>query len=246
MERVEIFVSDGMAFDRSHMEIISEPVNDPPVVKGLQEKYLAYVDRPFTIKLDIRDAEGDSVSMDIDSELENLTLTGDTLRVIPYSGDQGLYNVSVRLDDGKGGENTFTTSIEVRTADDSLFFREPSLYLPDAVEGERYVYVLRIGGELASDAIFSDNTTLFDIDPDTGRIDFTPGKDDLGEHWIKIEVEAGNVTLSRSFVLEVEGEEGIGTEVLVISGGIILVLIVLVIAAYAWKGADVEQYGLEE
>ena len=246
LERVEIFVSDGMAFDRSHMEVISEPVNDPPVIKGLQEKYVAYVDRPFTIKLDIRDAEGDSVSMDIESELENLTLTGDTLRVIPYSGDQGLYNVSVRLDDGKGGKSTFATSIEVKTADDSLFFREPSLYLPDAVEGERYEYVLRIGGELASDAIFSDNTTLFDVDPDTGRIDFTPDEDDVGEHWIKIEVDAGNATLSRSFVLEVEGEEELGSGFWIISGGIILVLIVLVIAAYAWKGAEVEQYGLEE
>ena len=244
--RVEIFVSDGLVSDKDHLEIYSEPVNDPPVILGLEKVLTAYVDRPFSKKLDIFDAEGDYVSVQLESEMENLTLVGDTLRMIPYSGDQGMYDITIHLDDGRGGTSTHNTTIEITFPEDSLFFKESSVYLPRATVGEKYDYQIDIGGALASTALFSDNTSLFEIDPATGEISFTPKDGDVGEHWIKITLESGNTTVSRSFVLEVGEKKEVDLYFFVIGGAILLILIILAIAAYMWKGTEVDQYGLEE
>jgi hypothetical protein len=84
------------------------------------------------------------------------------------------------------------------------------------------------------------------IDPTSGEITFRPGEGDKGEHWVKITVTSGNVTVSRSFIIEVKEEEGISDIVFWALGIGIILVIALVIGLYLWSGPTVEQYGLEE
>ena len=75
---------------------------------------------------------------------------------------------------------------------------------------------------------------------------FRPDADDKGEHWVKITVTSGNVTISRSFIVSIEEEEGISDIVFWALGIGIILVIALIVGLYLWAGPTVEQYGLEE
>jgi hypothetical protein len=74
--------------------------------------------------------------------------------------------------------------------------------------------------------VFWDNTNLFDIDADTGRIEFTPGEGDAGTHTITIFVSDGNLTVEKTITLTIEGTDT-GLTILAI-----MIIIILVIGVF--------------
>ena len=246
---LELEVTDGLASDSRSLFLNVLPVNDPPTLIGIEGTYYATVDRPFSLSIVVLDVEGDAVRLSLHSDLANLTISGDAIRFVPYPGDEGTHELTINVSDTSGAFRVHRLTIVVRNASNSLFFMEPSLYLPDARVGEKYTYTIGIGGALADNAVFGVNTTLFDIDPSTGEISFTPDEDDAGEHWVQVTVTSGNWTIYRTFILEVEKRDW-GDDVLPwVAGGlgvVILVLAVLMIALLVWPGRPMEQYGLEE
>ncbi|MFO8051775.1 MAG: C25 family cysteine peptidase [Thermoplasmatota archaeon] len=243
---VGVKVTDGSAWDSTTFYINVVPVNDAPVLINEESRYEAYVDRVFSVRLETVDAEGDLVDMEISSDLEALKLVGNNLRFVPYEEDIGIHTVNITLSDPQGASTNYTMIIEVIPSAERLYFTEPSIFLPPATEGEPYNHTVTIEGDLAIGARFSDNTSLFDIDPLTGEIAFTPTSEDVGEHWVKITVTNGNTTVSRNFMFRVDEEHRTPSFIHWLLGAGIVILIVLIIMAYLWSGRDMVQYGLEE
>ena len=243
---ITLRVSDGLAFDLTEVGVFISPVNDPPVIMGLKDSYTAFIDSPFSLVLQTFDAEGEEVTLSLESDLERLKLSGRTVRFVPYVEDRGIYEIEINISDSSGGNRTYSFTLNILPSEGKLFFEEPSIHLPRAEVGSSYNHKIKVGGDLASNATYSDETDLFDIDPETGEISFSPDSEDKGEHWITIRVDSGNVTIERTFFLEIEEEEEQGTTLYWILGAAILLLIVLLVIVLAWAGTPPEQYGLEE
>jgi len=64
--------------------------------------------------------------------------------------------------------------------------------IPDmtAYVGEKFTYDVDVTGDRNGTVTFYDDTNLFDIDNETGLIDFTPTENDIGEYYINISVES--------------------------------------------------------
>ena len=243
---ITLRVSDGLSEDITTASIFVSPVNDPPRIVGIQSNYTASVDIPFSIVLQMTDVEGGPLEISLNTTLERLRISGNSLRMVPYSEDIGTYFVQLRIKDDQGGNATYSFMLEIMAPSGRLHFSEPSIHLPDARTGSKFNYKINIEGDLVSGARFSDDTHLFDIDPETGEIEFEPSGSDIGEHWITITVVTGNITIERTFHLEIrEGQEE-NTTLYLILGLIVAILLLAVIGVIFWSGPKVEQYGLEE
>ena len=154
--------------------------------------------------------------------------------------------MEIVITDLLGANRTYHFTMDIKGPSDQLYFTEPSIHLPTAYVGKDYSYKISIGGDLSDSAMFSSNSSFIEIDPNTGEITFEPDNDDKGEHWVKITVTNGNVTVSRSFIISIEEESEISNVVFYALGAGILLVIALIIGLYLWSGPAVEQYGLEE
>ncbi|MGA1793615.1 MAG: C25 family cysteine peptidase [Thermoplasmatota archaeon] len=243
---IKVRVSDGLAFDTTGIDLLVSSRNDPPALIDLLPGYRAVVDTPFTLRLNIIDAEGDEVTVEVLGGPKQFKLTGDTIRFVPYIEDIGNYTVTIRLTDAFGANRSYDISLEVASPSMRLYFTEPSLHLPSATIGKRYTHEIGIDGDLAPGAVFSSNSSMILIDPDTGILSFKPQKSDEGQHWVRITVTSGNTSISRSFIIDVEEDKGQPSWVLWSLGIGILVLVVVIIGLFLWSGPRLEQYGLEE
>jgi hypothetical protein len=154
--------------------------------------------------------------------------------------------VTLSAADPSGNLTTYQVRLIISEPDDTLYFSNPSIHMPDARVGKKYSHRVEVDGALSEDAVFSDNTTLFDIDLNTGLIEFTPDQDDAGEHWILIEVTSGNVTINRAYIFRIKEDSTPPYGIYAVIGAAIVVLIILLVLVYNWSGKKPEQYGLEE
>ncbi len=69
--------------------------------------------------------------------------------------------------------------------------------------GKEFELQLNISDEEADQLILSDDTSLFDVNNETGIIRFTPRKEDAGEHTITVYASDGNYTAAQSFRLTI-------------------------------------------
>jgi hypothetical protein len=242
---VPLRVSDGQEHAEGDITVSVQPVNDPPLLRGITGNVTAYADVPKIIELDPYDAEGGYLNIRLISTIEGLTVSGYALRLVPEADMVGDHLIVLNVSDPDGAFTIVEFTLSVLPARKDLYFSEPSVHMPDATVGERYEHMFMIGGDLALNATFSDNTTLFDIDPITGVVSFVPGMEDAGEHWVRITLTSGNQSASRSFVLSVS-EKVAPPEWLVWALSLLAAaLLLLAVALYLWQGRKVQQYGEE-
>ena len=74
----------------------------------------ATVDATYSYQLQATDVDGDNLSYSLETAPLGMTVEADTISWIP--ADAGSYDVTVRVDDGRGGSNTQSYSIEVSYA----------------------------------------------------------------------------------------------------------------------------------
>jgi hypothetical protein len=237
-------VSDGLASDITDITVLIDSVNDPPVIMELEDHYTARIDSPFSLVLDVFDAEGEAIDIDLQTDLDRLKVNGRTLGFVPYSEDEGNHSVALVITDSSGANRSYEFNLEITKASGRLYFSEPSIHLPRAKVGSEYSITIDIGGDLADNAVFSDDSDLFDIDPDSGEIKFKPQEE--GEHWIIIRAASENTTIERNFYLEITGDDRNDPTIYWILGAVILLLLILVVGAIMWNGPPVQQYGIEE
>ncbi|MEA3557842.1 MAG: C25 family cysteine peptidase [Candidatus Thermoplasmatota archaeon] len=243
---IELRVSDGLAWDTSTMYIHVVPVNDAPSLIMVESRYEAFVDQPFSVRMETVDAEGEIVSLDLSSDIASLRFVGNNLRFVPYTEDIGMHEIEIRVTDPSGASRNYSILLEVISSTNRLYFTESSIHLPPALEDETYSHTITIDGDLVVGAEFSDDTELFDIDPATGEIAFTPSSEDVGDHFVQITVTNGNHTATRTFLFRVDESIGTPTYVYWLLGAGIVMVLVLMIMIYLWSGRPMAQYGLEE
>ncbi|MBN1538624.1 MAG: cadherin-like domain-containing protein [Candidatus Thermoplasmatota archaeon] len=243
---INVEVSDGLASDSTTFELLISSCNDAPAIMDIRSNYRAYVDSTFSLHLELFDAEGDEISIEIKGAPDQFRLVGSTIRFVPYIEDVGNYTITLVLTDPMGANRSYRFVLEIAASMQRLYFTEPSLHLPRATVGKGYTHQIGIGGDLAEGAAFNSNSSIFPIDSTTGELRFTPKSEHTGEHWIRITVTNGDVSITRSFVLQVVEQEGIHPGIYWGLGAGMVILVAIVIGLYLWSGPAVEQYGLEE
>ena len=181
---------DG-AYDIQTFTITVENVNDPPLLQDISE-LTATEDEPFQFQVVVTDVDlfdeltfyDDSDLFDIDAETGNISFT-------PGNDDVGIYTVKIWVEDDSGESDEVTITFTVGNVNDP-----PVLdFIPDilATEDETFMATVSASDIDEEDSFtFGDNTTLFEIDADSGVISFTPTNEDVGEHVVNISVMDGN------------------------------------------------------
>ncbi len=133
-----------------------------------------------------------SASIDTPSDQSNLIYRwyfgdgdSDTGMNVSHSyADDGNYNATLVVTDDNGFVDSNITTITVNNVAPAI---EP---VPAQTILEDSFFTLKINAtDVPADTLtFSDNTTLFDIDPVTGMIEFTPTNDDVGNHSVNVTV----------------------------------------------------------
>jgi hypothetical protein len=109
--------------------------------------------------------------------------------------DNDIYNATLVVTDDNGYTDSDTITVTVNNLAPSI---EP---VPDqtAQQGLQFTLIINATDVPADILTFSDNTTLFDINPVTGIIQFTPTNADVGKHSVTVTVtddDDDNATVS--------------------------------------------------
>ncbi|MGQ9582774.1 MAG: Ig-like domain-containing protein [Thermoplasmatota archaeon] len=212
--RVMAMDSDSMTRESNDFTVAVDPVNDPPVITPVGRQ-LAAEDTVYTLQVRCRD-----VDMELDPE-EQVTFSDDTalFDIDPVTGvaeftprqeQVGTYTIQVVAKDREEATDTETFTLEIQDTQDPPVLEA----IPDqsATEGQPFTYTAAVSDPdipYGDNLTFSDNTPLFQIDPESGLISFTPSTRDIGEHKVTITVaDSRGGTDSRSFTLSVHNTMG--------------------------------------
>jgi hypothetical protein len=170
-------------------------VNDPPTIdpagpftynEGAQVELRLSFDDPDA-HLDLEEPEALTITTN-GPEWLSADLQG-WVRFTAEQAHVGEHLVTYEVEDREGlSASTEVMWKVVNLNDDPVITTEVPLEL-SASEGEAFLYTLAASDEDGDTLIWSDDTDLFDIDPVTGTISFTPGQDDVGQHPVTVTVE---------------------------------------------------------
>jgi hypothetical protein len=207
---IEMRVHDG---DDNHADsgtvtITVESVNDAPVLDPIDDRTINEGD---TLTMNASASDVDKV---LDSS-ESLSFSDDTdlFDINPYSGF-----IYYKADDSAVGTHTITITVSDGELEDSRPFvlvienaNDPptidTILDQTAYEDQQFTYTVTADDadiQFGDDFTLSDDCTLFDIDPDTGLIDFTPVQDDIGTYNVTITAtDLAGASTDTLFVLRV-------------------------------------------
>ena len=179
-------------------------VQHSPTILSLPDT-LVYEDLPYEYVLVVEDEDGDHLTYQysIGPHWLYWNSISQSLTGIPTSSDLGDTMVVVDIFDGCGGSAQQAFPLHILNTNDVpvIDFIPPQHVLQD----QHFIFQVTASDEDLGDRLtFSDNTPLFDIDPDSGRIDFIPGNDNIGDHRITITVtDLSGASDSARFLLTV-------------------------------------------
>jgi hypothetical protein len=186
-------------------------LNDPPTIYPMGPMTL----NEGTLVSTVLTYDDPDISLDLEPP-EALTLTtigpewlvADASGRVRFTAEQshvGEHMVTYTVTDREGA----SASIEVlwkivNVNDDPVITTEVPTQLV-TVEEMAFTHVLEAYDEDGDTLVWSDDSDLFDIDPSTGTISFTPAQEDVGAHSVTVTVDDGNgATASITFGLVVE------------------------------------------
>jgi PKD repeat protein len=162
--------------------------NRPPEIEALGNQITAIEDNLFSLKINATDAEGDTLTFSDNSELLNIDPINGLIEFIPTNDDIGLKDVTITVSDDDGGTSTIILLINILNENDPPILEEIDSQV--AVEDQQYSLTVLASDIDADDILtFSDDTYLFDIDPNTGVISFVPINEDVGIYLVTITVQ---------------------------------------------------------
>lgn len=242
---VTITVSDGIRAANDSFKVTVLSVPDPPRFNGTDFIIYATEDEELSYFVDAYDPDLYPITYSDDSELFDINPTTGEIRFTPTQDhvNNSPYNFNITLLDHDDVDST-TQKFELivqDTPDPPIIHTIPKQY---AKVNETFKLTIK-AVDLDSDRLyFYDDTTLFVIDINTGKIIFTPNSADVGEHLIKIIVsdddyQSANIT----FNLQINASDyvppdpvdngssnGSGDELdLMVVAGVIIIIIVIIV-----------------
>ncbi|MEE9151918.1 MAG: PKD domain-containing protein [Thermoplasmata archaeon] len=162
--------------------------NQPPTVEEINGQLAAREDQLFTFKIDAKDTEGDPLTFTDNTGLFNIESVSGVIEFIPTNDDVGLKDVTITVSDDDGATTTIILLINIVNENDPPTLEKIGPQV--AVEDQQYSLTV-IASDIDVDDVltFSDDTDLFDIDPNTGVVSFIPANDQVGIHLVTITVQ---------------------------------------------------------
>jgi len=186
---INIIAGDGIDNSSATMNLTilnnTAPVIDPITNKTGEENTL------FELIVTGFDLDGDNLTFSSNySEMltsAQINETAARFSFTPLDNNTGNHTILVTVTDEKGATNSTTFGLEVKD------FNNPPVLDPidNRIVKINKTFSLKVNAtDLDTNDIltFSDNTTLFDINPSTGLIEFTPNVSQEGNHTINISV----------------------------------------------------------
>jgi hypothetical protein len=192
--------------DRITVRWLLRDANDPPViVTAVPSRIVAREGEPFALDLDATDVDSDTLTWSDDSPMFAIDPTTGAISFTPDRSQVGTHRVTVSVDDGVGDPSTvsFDLVVEHVNVAPSITTDVPARY---TVKEHARLTIELAATDVDGDALaWSDDSTVFDIDPATGRISFVPDQPQVGSHVVTVTVSDGhNGSASVSFELVVQ------------------------------------------
>ena len=223
---VTVQVYDGASAAVDSIVIYVSPVNDPPDVEALM--YLnATEDEQFKFQIEASDIDSESLVYTDNTELFEIDYTLGLISFITSNEDVGIHNITITINDGEANA-TSTVILTIINLNDAPELNLTTTTWEAKVDKEFKFEVTATDIDFGDTLVFSDDSDLFEIDPDTGEIAFKPGQKDAGEHRIKISVSDGNITVDQEIILSIEDKSMDSGYELIIVGAIAAIVGVIV------------------
>ncbi|MBU4467094.1 tandem-95 repeat protein, partial [Patescibacteria group bacterium] len=181
-------------------------VNNPPELDLIGDR-IAKINKTFSLQVNASDPDsGDNLTFSDNTSLFNITwltpLTG-LIEFTPGDSDEGNHSVNISVtDDAPNPETDYEVVIFEVTPN-----RAPvidSIGNQTATEDLEFNLTINASDPDEDTLTFSDNTSLFDINPSTGIISFTPNASHVGVYQIQINAtDDDNATDSANFWLNI-------------------------------------------
>ncbi|MDD5614815.1 MAG: carboxypeptidase regulatory-like domain-containing protein [Candidatus Methanoperedens sp.] len=170
----------------------------PPVLTQIPD-ITAFENQTVTIPINATDPENDPLTITVQDRpifgyipiASRITVENQTLKLRTNYDDAGRYYLRVAVSDGK---DTVTRDFTLNI----INVNRPPVLLPignkTAIEGTFFSTTIHAIDPDGNDLRFSDNTSLFNINPFNGQISFTPKNYQAGDHFVNISVTDGEFT----------------------------------------------------
>jgi RHS repeat-associated protein/uncharacterized repeat protein (TIGR01451 family) len=166
--------------------------NAPPVIDSTAVT-TAGIGQPYQYDADASDADGDTLTYALATSPSGMVIDLQTglITWTPAAGQNGPQAVLIRVSDGRGGEVEQSFSIAVSAAN-----RAPEITSTatlQATRGELYRYDAQATDPDQDVLAYNLDTapTGMQIDAGSGRIEWTPGNDQVGTHAVSLRVSDG-------------------------------------------------------
>jgi PKD repeat protein len=178
--------------------------NDPPVLDYIGP-LSAYEDSHFAFTVMASDIDFDDVlTFSDNTDLFEIDSQTGLISFTPANDEVGDRFVFITVTDSDGAQDQERVLFTVHDTNDPPVMDDiPIQY---AVVGERYTFTIQAFDVDDSQLTFSDDSTIFNIDPESGMISFVPQKGDEGIHTIKIfAVDERDGQDEKTMTLEIQG-----------------------------------------
>ncbi|MCD6382933.1 MAG: hypothetical protein J7L88_00535 [Thermoplasmata archaeon] len=186
--RIGYRVSDSLGEVNGFFTVIVMGVNDPPRIINIDPSYIISIGVPFNLQVLVDDDGPPPLSFSISPSFIPIDPRNGLISFIPYENMSGVYSVNITVMDG-GGLTAYAETTFIITSESSRLRIDPTLVRLRAVVGKKFVYQVKVYGARRVNLTFTDDTDLFDIDPESGLISFTPTKEQAGVYRVTITVE---------------------------------------------------------
>ena len=193
--RVSVSATDTDAYTTrsNNFTVTINPIDDAPVIQPIGDQ-VARQYEPFSVQVKATDVDttldrNETINFSDDTAIFDIDPSGGWMNFTPKQSDVGAYNITITATDRAGVNTTQSFTLTVEDVEDPPVMKS----IPDqlATEEEPFTFTafatdtdLPYGDSL----VFSDDTDLFDIDPVTGVISFTPRTKDIGVYKITLRV----------------------------------------------------------
>jgi len=183
--------SCGGILDEFLMRFIVMTSNRAPVLDSISDQSINQNDE-FSYDANATDPDGDPITFGDNSTFFNIDPDTGLISFTPIQNDVGNNSVLIYVFDDKNAMDSQVVNFEIHDVNDAPVLDR--IGAQTATINYTYFYDVNatdVDTTLPHTLTFSDNTTVFDIDPYSGIINFTPADDQNGTYWVNITVTDG-------------------------------------------------------
>jgi uncharacterized protein (TIGR03790 family) len=175
------------AFDLQEFTIEVSNTNDVPSLLSIGS-LTAFEDQLFEYQINASDIDlNDILKFYDDSSLFQINKNSGLISFTPTNDDVGVYNIEIKVKDSAQSQDSEIITFTIVNTNDAPTLDFLSYW--QLTQDEPFTVTVNAEDEDLDDTLtFSDNSTLFDIDADSGEISLTPSNDHVGLHRINISV----------------------------------------------------------